>query len=587
MVRKFLRFKWQREYEVNCTLRPEERKIQENKKLEDVKYKDNWTMTVNEKDILETEANPKHLERYMDKSKKRIAVIGAGVSGMSSIAMLKEEGLEPVCFEKTDRPGGTWFYREETIEGVASIMPTTIINHSKEMGAFSTFPPAKEYNNYMRHYEMYQYLMEYWSKYDCLKHVRVNMEVISVKRTDDYNETGRWAVTAKSLITNEISTEVYDGVVVCVGHINRPKMAIFPGQDKFKGKIIHSHSLKGVDEYKNQVIVIVGTGCSALDAAVETSNVAKQVYVSSKTGAHIMTRIGPHGKPMDYVLLRRYLTNYLNLWPRDWCSKFLEKKFLDSKFDHKLYKVHPKHRMLSKDPIINDHIGSKLLSGSVVQKGDISHFTETGVVFNGEDEETRADTVIMATGYTWKFPFLDDDIVIQEEGRFKLYKCMYPPHLPHPTLVLVGFVLVWGPGMPVGEMQARWAASIFSGRNSLPSVEEMEKDIQKRHSRNAKWYAPNDKMTIRVDFVQYLDEIATLLGAKPNFCKLFFTDPKLFWKLIWGPSLSYQYRLQGPHKWKGARETILTSKERLMFPLKFHQCQKRGVEKEKGLVKAF
>ncbi|GIX76799.1 dimethylaniline monooxygenase 2 [Caerostris extrusa] len=90
----------------------------------------------------------------------------------------------------------------------------------------------------------------------------------------------------------------------------------------------------------------------------------------------------------------------------------------------------------------------------------------------------------------------------------------------------------------------------------------MEKDIIKRHTRNARWYAPNDKMTIRVDYVQYMDEIACLLGVKPNLYKLFFTDPKLYWKLFWGPSLSYQYRLKGPHKWKGARDAILTSKKK-------------------------
>ncbi|GFY55597.1 dimethylaniline monooxygenase 5 [Trichonephila inaurata madagascariensis] len=520
----------------------------------------------------------------MIKRKKRIAIIGAGCTGMASVAMCKEEGMEPVCFEKTDKPGGTWCYREETIEGVASIMPTTIINHSKEMGAYSNFPPAKEFNNYMRHNEVYQYFMEYWNKYDCFRHVRVNMDVISIKRTDDYDETGRWIVTVKNLVTYEISSEVYDGVMVCVGHINRPKMGSFPGQEKFKGKILHTHSLKGVQEFKDQKIIIVGIGCSALDAAVETSCVAKQVYLSTKTGAHIMTRVGPRGYPMDYVLLRRYLTGFLDYWPRDWCSRFLEKKYLDPKFDHKMYNIPPQYPMLSKDPIINDHIGSKLLSGSVIQKGDISYITENGVVFNGDNHETEADTIIMATGYTWKFPFLDEDIILQEDGKIKLYKCMFPPHLKHSTLVIIGFVLVWGPGLPVGEMQARYAAHILSGKGSLPSVKEMEKDIVKRHNRNAKWYAPNDKMTIRVDFIQYMDEIAALFKVKPNLLKLFFTDVKLFWKLYWGPSVSYQYRLKGPHKWEGARDAIMTSEKRLLFPLQLDRYKEEKEQPHKNFT---
>lgn len=44
-------------------------------------------------------------------TKKRIAVIGGGVSGLSSIKCCVEEGLEPVCFERTDDIGGLWRFQ--------------------------------------------------------------------------------------------------------------------------------------------------------------------------------------------------------------------------------------------------------------------------------------------------------------------------------------------------------------------------------------------------------------------------------------------------------------------------------------------
>lgn len=50
----------------------------------------------------------RHLETM---TKKRIAVIGAGVSGLSSIKCCLEEGLEPVCFERTDDIGGLWRFQ--------------------------------------------------------------------------------------------------------------------------------------------------------------------------------------------------------------------------------------------------------------------------------------------------------------------------------------------------------------------------------------------------------------------------------------------------------------------------------------------
>lgn len=42
---------------------------------------------------------------------KRIAVIGAGVSGLGAIKVCLEEGLEPTCFEETSDIGGLWRYQ--------------------------------------------------------------------------------------------------------------------------------------------------------------------------------------------------------------------------------------------------------------------------------------------------------------------------------------------------------------------------------------------------------------------------------------------------------------------------------------------
>ncbi|GFQ81784.1 senecionine N-oxygenase [Trichonephila clavata] len=215
----------------------------------------------------------------MNSFKKKIAVLGGGLAGIGATASLKEEGFDVDCFEKTSQYGGTWCYREESEEGVPSIMPTTIINHSKEMGAVSNFPPPKEFNNFMRHHELYKYITEYVNQKDVLKHFHFNTEVKTVQRAPDYEETGRWTVTVRNRITEEETTNIYDGVLVCVGHINRPKLPTYPGQDQFKGKILHSHSLKGVAPYHNKTVVAVGMGCSGLDAAVETSSVAKQVRI--------------------------------------------------------------------------------------------------------------------------------------------------------------------------------------------------------------------------------------------------------------------------------------------------------------------
>lgn len=48
--------------------------------------------------------------------RKRIAVIGAGASGLTSIKCCLDEGLEPICFERTGDIGGLWRYQVNLVE---------------------------------------------------------------------------------------------------------------------------------------------------------------------------------------------------------------------------------------------------------------------------------------------------------------------------------------------------------------------------------------------------------------------------------------------------------------------------------------
>lgn len=80
---------------------------------------------------------------------KSVIVIGAGASGLASMKSCLESGFSTTCYELTECIGGLWKYRTDTPEQVAGLQKSTIINSSKEMSAFSDFPPPAEYSNYM------------------------------------------------------------------------------------------------------------------------------------------------------------------------------------------------------------------------------------------------------------------------------------------------------------------------------------------------------------------------------------------------------------------------------------------------------
>ena len=109
------------------------------------------------------------------------------------------------------------------------------------------------------------------------KCVKLKHEVISCEQNSDYDSTGKWKVTVRDLDGDYIFCLVFDGVMVCTGHNNKPAIPQFKGQNKFKGSIIHSHAYKETKGYEDKRVVVVGIGNSAGDIAVELSNVCQQV----------------------------------------------------------------------------------------------------------------------------------------------------------------------------------------------------------------------------------------------------------------------------------------------------------------------
>lgn len=221
-----------------------------------------------------------------------------------------------------------------------------------------------------------------------------------------------------------------------------------------------------------------------------------------------------------------------------------------------------------KEPILNDDLPSRLLYGAIKVKTRVKELTETAVVFEDGTVEEDVDVIVFATGYTFSFPFLEDSLVKVEDNKVLLYKAMFPPRLEKPTLACIGLIQPLGSIFPTVELQARWATRVFKGMCRLPSETTMMADITERNERRIDLFGKSQSQILQTNYIDYLDELALEIGAKPDFISLLFKDPKLAVKLYFGPCNSYQYRLVGPGQWEGARNAILTQKQRILKPLK-------------------
>nr|KAI8737583.1 dimethylaniline monooxygenase [N-oxide-forming] 5-like isoform X1 [Biomphalaria glabrata] len=525
---------------------------------------------------------------------KRVAIIGAGCSGLAAIKCCLEAELEPVCFESSADVGGLWRFTEEVKDVRGCVMESTVINTSKEMMSFSDFPAPRDFPNFMHHSKVLEYFQRYADRFDLLKFIKFNHEVISVtqhpsqdrasqqdscsvgkdtaeeadspiKESRDERDTPRtWKLTVSDSLTKLTSDHSFDFVLICTGHHAEPNVPYFPGQGIFEGKIIHSRDFRKASDVTGSRHLVVGIGNSGCDIAVELSR-RGQVFLSSRRGTWLMQRLQHRGLPADVSFMSRLVFSTALSLPY-WLLDYLAAWSLNKQIDHKLYGLCPQHGPFATHPTVNDELPNRIAAGQVIIKPNIDSFTSNGVRFDDGSTEDDLNSVILATGYRVCFPFLDRSVLKVKGNHLDLYKYMFPPSLCPPTLAVIGCVQPTGALAPISEMQCRLAVKVFKGEVTLPNQKAMLLEIESKRRSMAKRYVKSQRHTFQVDYIPYMDELARLIGCLPRWGRLLLSDPRLALTCVFGPCTAYQFRLYGPNSWPGAREAILHQMERVRWP---------------------
>ncbi|OQR67042.1 dimethylaniline monooxygenase-like [Tropilaelaps mercedesae] len=495
--------------------------------------------------------------------RKRICVIGAGTAGLvaAKVALEEGEGAEVVCLERAADLGGIWWYRPNEMEQT-TVMEFTVTNTSKEMSAFSDYPPSASLPAYLPHRDMLAYLKDYARAFGVREIIRFNSVVEQVSKMDD----GRWRVVVKDILTNTVTSEVFDAVMVCIGHHSIPRSPRFQDQHLFKGRIIHGKVFKNSDGYRGKRVAVVGFGNSAVDIAISLTGLADQVYISVRCGTWIYPSHSG-GVPLDYAMVRRLTQSMPSI-----VRNFVLDSFMQRCFNHDIVGLTPEHSVASQMGTVNDQLPRALLAKQIRLMPPIQRFTESGVIFEDSDECVPVDEVILATGYRPDIPFVDSKYYgkCTTEGdvdRLLLFKGMYS--LCDDSIVFLGMIDAQGNLGQLFEMQARHFMAVYSGRVRLPEreSERMEAVAQNIAAIKATFVGDSHRHAIMVDKMRYMDNLAEDMGVKPNWWTMLIRDPQLALRCLVGPLLPYQYRLIGPYAWAGAREAIMTAESRQMASL--------------------
>lgn len=486
---------------------------------------------------------------------RRVAVIGAGPCGLTTVKELRAVGVDVTCFESGPGVGGV--YRVD-FEREGGAWPGTRLTSSPWVTAFSDFPPDSPSSRHWRTDEYVDYLERYVDAFDLRSSIRTKHRVQRLERVDGE----RWRLEVHDVQNDRVSSHVFDHVAVCSGlHLN-PRQPTIDGAERFSGTIQHAARYRGPEPYADKRVVVVGLGESAADIAHEIASVADHVTLSVRRGKFVIPRINPrNGIANDYDTNRlRYAAPAAvrNLYMRlRRLACLATPGEMDARARLRLeLLLESGAGPMSQPATKSDEFLDDLLEGRAELRPPIDRLDGDTVCFEDGTEE-RADAVLLATGYRPSFPFLDWG---DEEPRHpgEMYLNMFVPGFGA-SLAFMGFARpAIGSIPPSGELQARAFAQLVIGGVELPSERAMIEDIAETQLERLRAFPGLELPHVIVSWIPFMDRVAELAGVRPS-TRTVLTNPRLAWQIMSGPMTGAMYRLEGPGaRPELARRTILS-----------------------------
>lgn len=175
----------------------------------------------------------------------RIAVIGAGASGIMALIKLKEAGFtELACFEKEGDLGGTW--RDNRYPGIACDVPSHAYRYS-----FAGNPDWSRV--WSSGPEILAYFRNVAESSGVTRYISYDSEVVSARF-----DGRRW-----HLETTQGPQGAFDVVVTATGVLHHPVIPDIPGLGTFRGPAFHTARWPEGETLEGKRVAVIGTGSTA------------------------------------------------------------------------------------------------------------------------------------------------------------------------------------------------------------------------------------------------------------------------------------------------------------------------------------
>jgi len=200
-----------------------------------------------------------------------VIIIGAGLSGMYQLYLVRQLGLSVRVFEAGTGVGGTWYWNR---------YPGARFDSESWTYGFSFSPELLEQWEWREHFS---------AQPETLRYCNAIADKLDLRRDIEFNSRIKSAIFDAA--ANRWETETTDGrraqarfLITAIGPLSAPTMPTIPGVEDFQGEAYHTGTWPHEPvTFAGKRVGVIGTGATAVQAITEIAKTVGHLTVFQRT----------------------------------------------------------------------------------------------------------------------------------------------------------------------------------------------------------------------------------------------------------------------------------------------------------------
>jgi putative flavoprotein involved in K+ transport len=306
-----------------------------------------------------------------------VLVVGAGPAGLAVAACLRRRGIEPLVVDRGEAVGDSWRARYDRLH----------LHTPRVQSALPGLRIPRRFGRWVAKDDMAEYLRLYADHHGIAP--RFGVEVTRLERDGEgwKAETGGEPLSARQ-------------VVLASGYNREPVLPDWPGQDTFRGDLLHASRYSGPGRFRDRDVLVVGAGNTGAEIAADLAEGgAASVRLAVRTPPNVVPRqLGP--VPVTLLAMTQDASP---AWLADPVNRFLQRVFVGDLTRYGLPAaragVVAQARATGVTPTIDVGLIKELRAGRVTPVAAVEALDGDEVVL-ADGSRIAPDAVIAATGYS-------------------------------------------------------------------------------------------------------------------------------------------------------------------------------------------